>query len=103
MYSYFFLKFQEKLTISTFIVRSLFYIAFFLCFWYDTNNLPLEAMCAPPGTFGRNCMTTTQACIMGTIILYLCFVIFTGVMIGRRSKKSSEGIVYISLVLFLSL
>ena len=30
MYSYFFLKFQEKLTISTFIVRSLFYIAFFL-------------------------------------------------------------------------
>lgn len=36
-------------------------------------------------------MTTTQACIMGTIILYLCFVIFTGVMIGRRSKKSAEG------------
>ena len=29
--------------------------------------------------------------IMGTIILYLCMVIFTGVMIGRRSKKSSEG------------
>ncbi len=28
---------------------------------------------------------------MGTIILYLCFVIFTGVMIGRRSKKSAEG------------
>ena len=36
-------------------------------------------------------MTTTQICIMGTIILYLCFVIFTGVMIGRRSKKSAEG------------
>ena len=36
-------------------------------------------------------MTTAQACIMGTIILYLCFVIFTGVMIGRRSKKSAEG------------
>ena len=28
---------------------------------------------------------------MGTIILYLCFVIVTGIMIGRRSKKSSEG------------
>ncbi len=36
-------------------------------------------------------MTTSQLCIMGTIILYLCLVIFTGVMIGRRSKKSSEG------------
>ena len=32
-------------------------------------------------------MSTAQICIMGTIILYLCFVIFTGVMIGRRSKK----------------
>ena len=28
---------------------------------------------------------------MGTIILYLCFVIVTGVMLGRRSKKSVEG------------
>jgi sodium/proline symporter len=28
---------------------------------------------------------------MVTIILYLCFVICTGVMIGRRSKKSAEG------------
>ena len=28
---------------------------------------------------------------MGTIILYLCFVIVTGVMIGRRSKKNAEG------------
>lgn len=36
-------------------------------------------------------MTTSQICIMGTIIIYLCLVIFTGVMIGRRSKKSSEG------------
>jgi len=36
-------------------------------------------------------MTTAQILIMGTIILYLCFVIVTGVMIGRRSKKSSEG------------
>ncbi|WP_300757320.1 sodium/proline symporter [uncultured Oscillibacter sp.] len=36
-------------------------------------------------------MSTAQICIMGTIILYLCFVIFTGVMIGRRSKKSAEG------------
>ena len=36
-------------------------------------------------------MTTSQIIIMATIILYLCFVIFTGVMIGRRSKKSSEG------------
>jgi len=36
-------------------------------------------------------MTTAQICIMATMILYLCFVIFTGVMIGRRSKKSAEG------------
>ena len=36
-------------------------------------------------------MSTAQICIMGTIIVYLCFVIFTGVMIGRRSKKSAEG------------
>ena len=36
-------------------------------------------------------MTTFQMCIMGTIIAYLCLVIFTGVMIGRRSKKSAEG------------
>ncbi|WP_295752620.1 sodium/proline symporter [uncultured Oscillibacter sp.] len=36
-------------------------------------------------------MSTAQICIMGTMILYLCFVIFTGVMIGRRSKKSAEG------------
>ena len=36
-------------------------------------------------------MTTAQICIMGTIILYLCFVIVTGVMIGRRSKKNAEG------------
>ncbi|MCI8910856.1 MAG: sodium/proline symporter [Oscillibacter sp.] len=36
-------------------------------------------------------MSTAQICIMATMILYLCFVIFTGVMIGRRSKKSAEG------------
>ena len=36
-------------------------------------------------------MTTAQISIMATIILYLCFVIVTGVMIGRRSKKSAEG------------
>ena len=36
-------------------------------------------------------MTTAQICIMATIIVYLCLVIFTGVMIGRRSKKSAEG------------
>ena len=36
-------------------------------------------------------MSAAQICIMATIILYLCFVIFTGVMIGRRSKKSAEG------------
>ena len=36
-------------------------------------------------------MSTAQICIMGTIIAYLCFVIITGVMIGRRSKKSAEG------------
>ena len=28
---------------------------------------------------------------MATIIVYLCFVICTGVLIGRRSKKSAEG------------
>ena len=36
-------------------------------------------------------MTSNQICVMATIILYLFFVIFTGVMIGRRSKKSAEG------------
>ena len=36
-------------------------------------------------------MTNSQICIMLVIILYLCFVILTGVMIGRRSKKSAEG------------
>ena len=36
-------------------------------------------------------MTTAQICIMATIICYLCFVIITGIMIGRRSKKSAEG------------
>ena len=36
-------------------------------------------------------MTTAQILIMGTIIAYLCFVILTGIMIGRKSKKSSEG------------
>ena len=51
---------------------------------------------APPDvcrrrTVRRRDMTTIQMIIMGTIILYLCMVIFTGVMIGRRSKKSSEG------------
>ena len=32
-------------------------------------------------------MTSAQIAIMATIILYLCLVIFTGVMIGKRSKK----------------
>ena len=36
-------------------------------------------------------MTSAQIAIMTTIILYLCLVIFTGVMIGKRSKKSVEG------------
>ncbi len=36
-------------------------------------------------------MTSAQIAIMATIIIYLCLVIFTGVMIGRRSKKSAEG------------
>ena len=36
-------------------------------------------------------MSTAQIAIMATIIAYLCFVIFTGIMIGRRSKKNSEG------------
>ena len=36
-------------------------------------------------------MSTSQFCIMATIIVYLCLVIFTGVMIGRRAKHGSEG------------
>lgn len=36
-------------------------------------------------------MASNQIIIMATIIAYLGFVILTGVMIGRRSKKSSEG------------
>ncbi len=36
-------------------------------------------------------MTSAQIYITAVIILYLCLVIFTGVMIGRRSKKNSEG------------
>ena len=36
-------------------------------------------------------MTSAQLFITATIILYLCFVICTGVLIGRRSKKSAEG------------
>ncbi len=36
-------------------------------------------------------MTVAQICITATIIVYLCFVICTGVWIGRRSKKSAEG------------
>ena len=36
-------------------------------------------------------MTSAQICITIVIILYLCAVIFTGVAIGRKSRKSSEG------------
>ena len=36
-------------------------------------------------------MTSAQICITAVIVLYLCFVIFAGVMIGRRSKKGAEG------------
>ena len=36
-------------------------------------------------------MNSSQITIMATIIAYLCFVIITGIMIGRRSKKSAEG------------
>jgi len=36
-------------------------------------------------------MNTAQIAIMATIICYLCFVIVTGIMIGRKSKKSAEG------------
>ncbi|MCI9121580.1 MAG: sodium/proline symporter [Oscillibacter sp.] len=36
-------------------------------------------------------MSTAQICIMATIVLYLCLVILTGILIGRRSKKSAEG------------
>ena len=36
-------------------------------------------------------MTSAQIIITAVIILYLCFVILVGVLIGRRSKASSEG------------
>ncbi len=36
-------------------------------------------------------MNHSQISIMAVIVVYLCFVIFTGIMIGRRSKKSAEG------------
>ncbi len=36
-------------------------------------------------------MTGTQAIIAAVIAVYLCAVILTGVLIGRRSKKSAEG------------
>lgn len=36
-------------------------------------------------------MTTAHLCIMITIIVYLCFVILTGLMIGRKSKSGAEG------------
>lgn len=36
-------------------------------------------------------MLNTQLWISAVIIIYLCFVIITGIMIGRRSKKGSEG------------
>ena len=45
----------------------------------------------PEPSKGEKFMTTAQICITAVIILYLCFVIFTGIMIGRRSKKSAEG------------
>ena len=39
----------------------------------------------------RTIMTNIQFCITFVIILYLCFVIATGIIIGRRAKGSSEG------------
>ena len=39
----------------------------------------------------REKMSGLQFAIMATMIAYLCFVIVTGIMIGRRSKKSAEG------------
>ena len=36
-------------------------------------------------------MSGLQFVIMATVIAYLCFVIITGIMIGRRTKKSAEG------------
>ena len=36
-------------------------------------------------------MSGLQFVIMATMIAYLCFVIITGIMIGRRTKKSAEG------------
>ena len=39
----------------------------------------------------KEVMNSSQITIMATIIAYLCFVIVTGIMIGRRSKKSAEA------------
>lgn len=36
-------------------------------------------------------MNHTQITLTAVILLYLCFTIFVGVAIGRRSKRSSEG------------
>ena len=43
-------------------------------------------------------MTTAQICIMATIILYLCFVIVTGIMIGRRSKRVPKASIWVAAV-----
>ena len=34
---------------------------------------------------------STNVFILAVIVVYLLFVIFTGVMIGRKTKQSSEG------------
>lgn len=53
MYSLFLLIFQQKQTAFCYTVRSLFYIAFLLSFWYDTNNLlSTAAVCAAGGSLG---------------------------------------------------
>lgn len=39
-------------------------------------------------------MTSAQMFITATIILYLCFVICTGVLIGRRSRKAPKGFIW---------
>ncbi len=53
MYGLFFLKFREKQAFIDYIVRSLFYIAFRLLFWYDTTNLRFGgSVCAAGGLLG---------------------------------------------------
>ena len=57
---------------------------FYSSFFYGIMATSFSrGVCA--GTKERKNMTSAQLLIMGTIIAYLCFVIITGIMIGRRS------------------